>query len=94
MSLEHELEKIIRRVIREEFASLQRPSQGDERPSQLLTVKEAALRLGITESALRFKLHAGRAPKSALVAGRRMFRVSDLDNYLTEAFDEDEEKTR
>lgn len=56
---------------------------------ELLTVGEAAERLGRTENALRFMIHKGTAPRSALVGGRRMFRSSDVDSYIARAFGED-----
>lgn len=53
----------------------------------LLTVAEAAEQLRTTESGLRWKIHTGTAPKSALIGGtRRMFRQSDIDAYIEAAF--------
>lgn len=54
---------------------------------KLLTVAEVAERLRTTEGSLRWKIHAGTAPKSAKVGGRRMFRESDIDSYIRAAFD-------
>ena len=55
----------------------------------LLTVKEAAPLLRTTEKGLRWMIHQGTAPKSALVGGtRRMFRQSDIDAYIAEAFED------
>lgn len=56
---------------------------------ELLTVGEAAERLGRTENALRWMIHKGTAPRSARVGGRRMFRASDVDAYIASAFGED-----
>lgn len=56
---------------------------------ELITVGEAARRLGRTEAALRFMIHNGTAPKSALIGGRRMFRGTDVDAYIASAFGED-----
>ncbi|MBC9943785.1 helix-turn-helix domain-containing protein [Leucobacter sp. cx-328] len=53
----------------------------------LLTVKETAEMLRMSEASLRWHLHTGAAPKSALVAGRRMFRLSDVEAFIQEAFD-------
>jgi excisionase family DNA binding protein len=55
---------------------------------QLLTVAEAAEVLGRTEGQLRWLIHSGKGPKSALVGGRRVFRLADLEAYVEEAFDE------
>lgn len=56
------------------------------RRPELITVGEAATRLGRTEAALRFMIHNGTAPRSALIGGRRMFRDADVDAYIAEAF--------
>lgn len=53
---------------------------------KLLTVKETAERLRTTEGALRYAIGAGRAPKSGKVGGRRMFRESDVEEYINAAF--------
>lgn len=58
--------------------------------AQLLTVKQAAERLSMSEKALRWHVHNGTAPRSALVAGRRKFREHDIDAFITAAFDESE----
>lgn len=52
----------------------------------LLTVAETAALLRRTEPALRFMIHNGTAPKSALIGGRRMFRAADVDAYIARAF--------
>ncbi|WP_082484935.1 helix-turn-helix transcriptional regulator [Microbacterium sp. Leaf151] len=53
---------------------------------KLLTVDEVADRLSTTPGALRYAIHVGRAPKSGKVGGRRMFRESDVEAYIAEAF--------
>lgn len=53
----------------------------------LLTLVEAATRLRKSPAQLRWMIHAGTAPKSALIGGRRMFRESDIDTYINQAFD-------
>ncbi|MFV0435591.1 MAG: helix-turn-helix domain-containing protein [Leucobacter sp.] len=53
---------------------------------QLLTVKEVAEMLRKTEASLRWMIHSGTAPKSGILGGRRMFRLSDVENYIEEAF--------
>lgn len=56
---------------------------------ELLTVAEAAERLRMSTAALRYRIHDGTAPKSALVGGRRrMFRASDVEAYISAAFAE------
>lgn len=56
---------------------------------ELLTVDETAARLRRTPAALRFMIHRGTAPKSALIGGRRMFRAADIDAYIANAFGDD-----
>lgn len=55
---------------------------------ELLTVPEAAEWLRKSEAQLRWMIHMGTAPKSALLGGRRMFRVSDIEDFINAAFDE------
>lgn len=55
--------------------------------AMLLTLAETAERLRKTESQLRWMIHSGTAPKSALIGGRRMFRESDLEEYINQAFE-------
>ncbi len=52
----------------------------------LLTVKEVAEMLRKSDAQLRWMIHSGTAPKSALIGGRRMFRLSDVEAYVEEAF--------
>ncbi|QZY52711.1 helix-turn-helix transcriptional regulator [Leucobacter tenebrionis] len=54
----------------------------------LLTVKETAEMLRKSEAQMRWMIHTGTAPKSALIGGRRMFRLSDVEAYIEEAFSE------
>ncbi len=54
----------------------------------LLTVKETAEILRKSEAQLRWMIHTGTAPKSALIGGRRMFRQSDVEAYIEEAFND------
>lgn len=53
----------------------------------LLTVKETAEMLRKSEAQMRWMIHTGTAPKSALIGGRRMFRQSDIEKYIEEAFE-------
>lgn len=52
----------------------------------LLTIKETAEVLRKSEAQLRWMIYSGTAPKSALIGGRRMFRLSDVEAYIEEAF--------
>ena len=56
--------------------------------STLLTLTETAERLRKSDSQLRWLIHQNRAPKSALIGGRRMFRESDVEAFIEEAFAE------
>jgi excisionase family DNA binding protein len=53
----------------------------------LLTLSETAERLRKTDPQLRWMIHQGTAPQSALIGGRRMFRAADVDAYIAAAFD-------
>lgn len=53
----------------------------------LLTVKEAARRCGRTEGAFRWHIHNGTAPPSAVIMGRRVFRESDLEAWIDQQFE-------
>lgn len=54
--------------------------------SRLLTLAETAERLRKSDAQLRWMIHSGTAPKSALIGGRRMFRDSDVNAYIDAAF--------
>ena len=62
----------------------------DTTERELLTLSEAADRLRKSEAQLRWMLHKGAAPRSALIGGRRMFRASDVAAYIEAAFDASE----
>lgn len=53
----------------------------------LLTLGETAERLRKSEAQLRWMIHAGTAPRSAKIGGRRMFRAADVEDYINAAFD-------
>lgn len=53
---------------------------------RLITVREAADMLGRTEGQLRFQIHKGTAPRSALIMGRRVFRRSDVEAWIAGHF--------
>lgn len=55
---------------------------------ELLTLPEVAELLRKTEASLRWGIHAGTAPKSAILGGRRMFRRADVEAYIEAAFAE------
>lgn len=54
---------------------------------KLLTVDEVAEVLRKTPAQVRWMIHAGTAPRSAKIGGRRMFRSSDIDAYIQSAFE-------
>ena len=53
----------------------------------LLTLSETAKQLRKSDAQLRWMIHAGTAPKSAKIGGRRMFRASDVEDYINAAFE-------
>lgn len=54
----------------------------------LLTLSETAERLRKSESQLRWMIHNGTAPRSAKIGGRRLFRESDIEQYINQAFED------
>ncbi|GGI35785.1 hypothetical protein GCM10010988_05690 [Cnuibacter physcomitrellae] len=52
----------------------------------LLTLTETAERLRKTPQALRWMIHQGTAPRSAVIGGRRMFREADVNEFIEAAF--------
>ena len=52
----------------------------------LWTLTETAEALRKTPSQLRWMIHQGTAPRSALLGGRRMFREADVNDYIEAAF--------
>jgi predicted DNA-binding transcriptional regulator AlpA len=55
----------------------------------LLTLPEVAAQLRKSEAQLRWMIHKGTAPKSAIIGGRRMFRVADVEAFIEAAFASD-----
>lgn len=53
---------------------------------QLLTVDETAEILRKTPAQLRWMIHSGTGPTSALIGGRRMFRRADVETFIEAAF--------
>lgn len=56
----------------------------------LLTLDEVATQLRKSEAQLRWMIHAGTAPRSAKIGGRRMFRADDVESYIAAQFDNPE----
>lgn len=60
---------------------------------KLLYLEEVAQEyLRKTPAALRYMVHAGKAPRSAKIGGRRMFRESDVLAWIDAQFAAEEEK--
>ncbi|VXC29425.1 Helix-turn-helix domain-containing protein [Microbacterium sp. 8M] len=57
-------------------------------PSSLLFVAEAAARLRRSPAQLYWMIQSGTAPKHAKIAGRIVFRESDIEEYIDAAFAE------
>lgn len=55
--------------------------------AQLLTKAEVEGMLRKSPSQMSWMIHKGTAPRSALIGGRRMFRASDVEDYINAAFD-------
>jgi len=53
---------------------------------RILFLDEVAERLRRTPAQLRWMLHTGSAPKSAMIAGRRCWRESDVERFIEDAF--------
>jgi excisionase family DNA binding protein len=56
---------------------------------KLLTLDEVAEVLRKSPAQVRWMIHAGTAPRSAKIGGRRMFRESDLEDFINLAFEAD-----
>ncbi|MCS5715106.1 helix-turn-helix domain-containing protein [Herbiconiux sp. CPCC 205716] len=54
--------------------------------TKLLTLAEAAERLRKSEAQIRWMIHRGTAPGSALIGGRRMFREDQIDAWIEAQF--------
>ena len=57
--------------------------------TKLCTLDETAEKLRKSPAQLRWMIHCGRAPKSALIGGRRMFRDVDIEAFIEAAFASD-----
>lgn len=54
---------------------------------ELLTTHETAVRLNVAVSTLRYWIQKGQAPPSGRIGRRRMFRSSDVDDWIQTHFD-------
>lgn len=59
---------------------------------KFLTVEEVAEILRKSPGALRYQIHAGTAPPSARLMGRRLFKESDVRAWIEQQFAADVEK--
>lgn len=59
---------------------------------ELLTLNETAALLKKSPKQLSWMIHRNTAPRSALIGGRRMFRASDVTDFINEAFDNETNK--
>ena len=59
--------------------------------TKLMTKTEVAERLGRSPRAVEWMIYAGTGPKSALIAGRRMFRESDIEAWIDAQFEAEEQ---
>lgn len=53
---------------------------------KILFIDEVAERLRRSPAQLRWMVHVGTAPQSAMIAGRRCWRESDVEKYIEAAF--------
>lgn len=57
---------------------------------RLIYTDELAEMIRRSPAAVRFMIHKGTAPRSALIGGRRMFRESDVYAWLDKQFEDAE----
>jgi predicted DNA-binding transcriptional regulator AlpA len=60
----------------------------NESNNGLRIIPEVADQLRKSPDQLRWMIHTGNAPRSAIIGGRRMFRQSDVDAFIDAAFAE------
>lgn len=53
---------------------------------KIMFIGDVADRLRRTPAQLRLMVHMGTAPQSAIIAGRRCWRESDVEKYIADAF--------
>lgn len=63
-------------------------NQGESMSDKLLFIKDVADRLGRSPAQVSWMVHKGTAPKSAIIAGRRMFKESDVEAFIDAAFEQ------
>ena len=56
---------------------------------KLLYIEEVAEILRRSPSAIRYMVHAGTAPRSANIAGRRMFKESDVHAWIEQQYEKE-----
>lgn len=54
---------------------------------KILTLSETAEILRKSPAQLRWMIHQGTAPKSALIGGRRAFLATDVTAFISQAFE-------
>lgn len=59
------------------------------RPDDLLTLPQVAERLGRPPSTLRYMRQQGTGPRSAIIAGRVMYKRADLEAWIDQQFQQD-----
>ena len=57
-------------------------------PSPIMSIKETAPLVGKTEASLRWAIHNGTAPPSAVIMGRRVFRRDEVLAWIDRQFEE------
>jgi predicted DNA-binding transcriptional regulator AlpA len=60
-----------------------------ETPDPLLTLPEVAERLRKSDAQMRWMKHNGTGPPSAKIAGRVMYRKSQVERWIDEQFERD-----
>lgn len=55
---------------------------------RLLFIGDVAERVGRSEAQIRWMIHQGTAPKSAMIGGRRCFREADVEAFIEAAFED------
>ncbi|MCH8571501.1 helix-turn-helix domain-containing protein [Nesterenkonia sp. AY15] len=59
---------------------------------RLVSVKEFGEWTGKSEGSVHWMIHTKKAPPSALIGGRRMFKESDCARWLEHQFEAEEQK--
>lgn len=53
---------------------------------RLMTLRDAAARIGVPEATLRYWRHLGKGPAGQKLGRRVMFRTEDIDAWIDEQF--------